>query len=51
MKTEPRLKNSRKKTSLGIVKTKENAFMDVIREEIVRAEEITLEEETGTEIF
>ena len=51
MKTEPRLKNSRTKTSLDIVKTKENAFLDINIEEIVRAAEETLEEETGADIF
>ena len=45
MKTKPWLKNSRKKTSLEIVKTKENAFLDF------NLEEETLEKETGTEIF
>ena len=51
MKTGPRLKNSRKKTSLDIVKTKQNAFLNINIEEIVRAAEETLEEETGTDIF
>ena len=36
MKTKPWLKNSRKKTSLEIVKTKENAFLDFNLEELQR---------------
>ena len=44
------MKNSRKKTLLDRVKPKENAFLYINIEEIVRAAEETLEEETGTEI-
>ena len=38
-------------TSLDTVKTKENAFVDINIEEIVRGAEETLEEETGAGIF
>ena len=41
----------KKKTSLDIVKTNENAFLDINIEEIVRAAEEALEEETGADIF
>ena len=39
----------KKQTSLDIVKIKENAFLDINIETIVRAAEETLKEETGTE--
>ena len=42
----------RKKTSLDIVKTKENNFLNINIEEIVREAEETLEEETeGADVF
>ena len=41
----------KKKNLLDIVKTNENAFLDINIEEIVTAAEETLEEETGAEIF
>ena len=51
MKAKPRLKNKKIKKIIGIVKTKENAFMDINIEEIVSAAEETLEKETGADIF
>ena len=48
---QAKVEEFKKKTSLDIVKTKGNAFLDINIEEIVRAAEETLEEETGAEIF
>ena len=45
-KNQAKVEEFKKKTSLGIVKTKENALLDINIEEIVRAAEESLEGET-----